>query len=94
VQDFNSFYEFDSWNGVKFKDFCDGAIMIASFKEIVPIHIIKDWVTTKQDLDEVKSVLLPADAKNIHTQQDLYNYIAPEDNRFAIKSFHQLHKFW
>jgi hypothetical protein len=94
VQDFNSFYEFDSWNGVKFKDFCDGAIMIASFKEIVPIHIIKDWVITQQDLDEVKSVLQPADAKNIHTQQDLYNYISPEENRTAIKSFHQLPKFW
>jgi len=94
VKDFNSFYEFDSWNGVKFKDFCDGAIMIASFKGIEPIHIIKDWVTSQQDLNEVKSVLMPADAENIHTQQDFYNYIAPQENRTAIKLFHQLPKFW
>ena len=94
VKDYNSFYEFDSWNGVKLKDFCDGIIMIASFKDIEPIHLIKDWVTTQQDLDEVKSVLPLADANNIHTQQDLYNYISPEDNRKAIKSFHNLQKFW
>ena len=87
VKDFNSFYEFDSWNGIKIKDFCNGAIMIASFKDIVPVHLIKDWVTSQQDLDEVKSVTIPAETKNILAQQDFYNYIAPEDNGTAIKSF-------
>jgi len=94
VRDFNSFYAFDSWNGVRLKDFCDGAVMIAPFNEIEPIHIIKDWATTQQDLDEVKSVLPLADAKNIHTQQDLYKYMSPEDDRTQIKSIHRLPKFW
>ncbi len=94
IKDFNSFYEFDSWKGVKFKDFCDAAIMLASFSKIEPVHIIKDWVTTKQDLDEVKNVLPENDAKNITTKEELYNYIAPENDLNAIRSIHQLHKFW
>lgn len=94
VKDYNSFYAFDKFNGIKLKDFCDGAIMLAPFDKIEPVRVISNWVTNQKELDEVKNILPNADAKQIITFQDLMNYIAPTKGQEAIKKPHDLKKIW
>ena len=94
LKDYNSFYAFDTWSGIKLKNFCDGAIMLASFDKIEPINIIPDWVTTQQELEEVKKIMPEEDAKQIRTIQDFMNYINPAENQEQIKGLHSLNKFW
>lgn len=94
TKDYNSFYEFDKWGGLKLKDFCDGAIMLQSFEKIEPVHSINDWVTTEEELSEVKSVLPENHASRIKTIPDLINYINPNSGINEIRKFHALKKFW
>ncbi len=93
LKDYNSFYAFDSWRGVKLSDFCDGVIMIASFESIKPVHIIKDWVVDEKQLQELKDILPQRDANQINTINDLYRYIDPEASLNSIKAIHNLKKF-
>jgi len=94
LKDYNSFYDFDKWSGLRLKDFCDGCIMLESFEKIEPIHFIKDWVTSEEDLDEVKNILPEEDAKKIKTIQDLIDYINPNVDINGVNEFHALKKFW
>lgn len=94
IKDYNSFYAFDRFNGIKLKSFCDGAIMLASFDKIEPVDVITDWVTNQKELDEVKNILPDGDAMQIKTIQDLMNYINPVANQEEIRKFHSLKKFW
>jgi hypothetical protein len=94
IKDYSSFYEFDKWGGVKLKDFCDGCIMLQSFDKIEPAHFIKDWVTTQEDLNEVKNTLPEVDAKKIKTIADLMNYINPNLDIDGVKKYHNMKKFW
>lgn len=94
LKDHNSFYAFDKFNGIKLKDFCDGAIMLASFDKIRPVNTIPDWVTNQKELDEVKSILPDEDAKHIKTIKDLTDYINPTINQKEIIEFHNIKKFW
>ena len=94
LKDYNSFYAFDKWNGVKLKDFCDGSIMLASFDKIEPANVIPDWVTTEEELENVKKSLPDNNVKQIKTIQDLMKYINPEANQKEIKEFHTLKKIW
>lgn len=94
IKDYNSFYEFDKWGGVKLKDFCDGCIMLESFDKIEPVHFINDWVTNEEELNEVKNVLPEEDARKIKTVQDLINYINPNLDMRGIRKYHDLKKFW
>lgn len=94
LKDYNSFYAFDEFSGIKLKWFCDGAIMLTSFDKIEPVNVIPDWVTTAEELKEVKTVLPEEDAKQIKVTADLMKYINPEANRTEVKKFHSLKKFW
>jgi hypothetical protein len=94
LKDYNSFYEFDKWGGVKLKDFCDGCIMLNSFDKIEPVHVINDWVTTEEEVSQVKKVLPDEVAKQIRSIRDLIDYINPNSNVGVIKKFHNLKKFW
>lgn len=94
VKDYNSFYAFDKFNGVKLKDFCDGCIMLNSFDKIEPVNFIHDWVTTEEELNQVKQVLPDNDAKQIRTIQDLINYINPSANQEEIRKLHRIKMFW
>jgi hypothetical protein len=94
LRDYSSFYAFDTWGGVAFKDFCDGAIMHTPFDKIEPVHIIPDWVTTNEEVDEVKSLLPDADAAKIKTPQDIIKYINAAGDTSAVWHFHDLKKFW
>ena len=94
LRDYDSFYAFDKLNGIKFKDFCDGAIMLAPFDEIEPVDIIKDWVTTQKELNEVKNILPDKDAREINTIDGLMNFINPALDQNEIREIHQLKKFW
>ncbi|MBL0358862.1 MAG: hypothetical protein IPP72_19235 [Chitinophagaceae bacterium] len=94
IKDYNSFYAFDQWNGLKLKNFFDGCIMLTSFDKIDPVNIIPDWVTTTEELEDVKKVLPDEDSKQIKTIQDLMIYINPNTNQEQIKELHSLQKFW
>jgi hypothetical protein len=94
LRDYSSFYAFDTWGGVAFKDFCNGVIMLTSFDKIEPVHIIPDWVTTNEEVDEVKSLLPDADAAKIKTPQDIIKYINAAGDTSAVWHFHDLKKFW
>jgi hypothetical protein len=94
VKDYNSFYAFDRINGVKFKDFCDGMIMLAPFDKIEPVEVIPDWVTTEKELVEVKGVLPEEDAKQIKTIQDVMDYINPNADLKELRELHSLKRFW
>lgn len=94
IKDYNSFYAFDKLNGVALKDFCDGFIMLHSFDKIEPVHFIHDWLTTEEELNQVKQVLPDNDAKQIKTIQDMINYINPTSNFEGIKTFHSMKQFW
>jgi hypothetical protein len=93
-RDYNSFYAFDKWGGVKLKDFCDGCIMLESFDKTESVQFISDWVTTEEELNEVKNILVEEDAKRITTIQDLIKYLNPNGGINDIKKFHDLKKFW
>jgi len=94
LKDYNSFYAFDRWNGVKLKNFCDGCIMLNSFDKIEPVDVIPDWVTTNEELDEVKRILPEEDSKQIKTIRDLMNYINPSANQKNTKDLNSLKRFW
>ncbi|HCW09088.1 MAG TPA: hypothetical protein DGG95_17155 [Cytophagales bacterium] len=94
LKDHDSFYAFDTFSGVALKDMFDGCIMPAAFDQIVPVDVIDDWVTTNQELNEVKNVLPENVALQINSIQDLIDYINPAANRQAMLEFHQLKKFW
>jgi hypothetical protein len=94
LKDYNSFYAFDTWGGIKFKNFCDGIIMLNSFDKIEPIKFITDWVTTEGELNEVKNVLPEEDAKQIKSIPDLINYINPTVDMNGVRQFHDLNVFW
>jgi hypothetical protein len=94
IKDFNSFYAFDTWSGIKLKDFCDGIIMLNAFDKIEPVNIISDWVTTNEELNEVKKKLPEEDARQIRSIPDFINYINPAGDINAVKAFHNLEKFW
>lgn len=94
IRDYNSFYAFDKWGGVKLKDFCDGCIMLESFDKIEPVHFIKDWVTTDEELNEVKNSLTEGNTKNIETITDLINYLNPNAAIKDMRQLHALKKFW
>ena len=93
-KDYDSFYAFDKFNGIKLKDFCDGAIMITSFDKIEPVKVIPDWAVTPKELEDIKKILPEEDAKQIKTIQDLISYIDPTSYQKEIKKFHSLNKFW
>ncbi len=94
LKDYNSFYAFDTWSGINFKNFCDGIIMLTSFDKIEPIKFITDWVTTEEELNEIKNVLPLEDAKQIKSIPDLINYINPAIDINGIRKLHDLNKFW
>jgi hypothetical protein len=94
IRDYNSFYEFDSWRGVKLSDFCDGVIMTASFDSIRTVHAIKDWVVDEKELQEVKDKLPESDASQIKTINDLYRYIDTGASINSIKMMHDLKPFY
>jgi hypothetical protein len=94
IKDYNSFYAFDKWGGVELKDFCDGCIMLESFDKTEPVHFVNDWVTTEEELNEVKNSLTEEDAKNIKTITDLINYLNPDAAIKNMRQFHDLKKFW
>ena len=94
LKDYNSFYAFDTWSGIKLKQFCDGVIMLNSFDEIEPVAIIPDWIPTEKELNEVKEILPLEDAKQINSVRDLLNYINPSNDINVVKEFHDLSKFW
>lgn len=94
LKDYNSLYAFDTWSGIKFKNFCDGIIMLNSFDKIEPIKFITDWVTTEEELSEVKKVLPEEDAKKIKSISDLINYINPTGDINGIREFHDIKRFW
>jgi len=94
IRDYNSFYEFDSWRGVKLRDFCDGVIVTASFDSIRPVHAIKDWVVDEKELREVKDMMPESDAIQIKTINDLYRYIDTGASINSIKMMHDLKPFY
>ena len=94
LKDYNSFYAFDTWSGIKLKDFCDGIIMLNSFDKIEPVKFITDWITTEEELNEVKNVLPVEDARQIKSILDLINYINPTVDINGVREFHNLNKFW
>lgn len=94
IKDYNSFYAFDTWGGIKFKNFCDGIIMLNSFNKIEPIKFIPDWVTTEEELNEVKKVLPEEDAKQIKSIPDFINYLNPTSNINGMRRIHNINKFW
>lgn len=94
LKDYNSFYAFDTWGGIKLKNFCDGIIMLNSFDQIEPVNFITDWVTTDEELIQVKNVLREEDSKQIKSIPDLINYINPTVNINGIREFHKLKVFW
>jgi hypothetical protein len=59
LQDNYSYYSFDHWGAIRLKDYCDGYIVLCSFKEARPVHPIKEWVNTKEDFAEVKNRMRP-----------------------------------
>lgn len=89
VRDFDSFYEFDSWQGVPLSSFCDGVIMTTSFDSVRTVRIIPDWVVGEEELNEVKAVLPEKDAGPIHTINDFYRYLDTQKNLDRIKWMHQ-----
>lgn len=94
LKDYNSFYAFDTWGGTRLRDFCDGVIMLESFDKIQPVSIINDWVTTEADVAGVKISLPEEEAKRIKTPADFMNYLNPETDMRAMRSYHELKKFW
>lgn len=94
IKDYNSYYCFDSWAGICLSEFCDGLIMIESFDTIEPVRVIPDWITSEQDLNEVKSTLPENEAKDIHSIQDLIDYIGSNSDLNDFNKQHQLTKFW
>ena len=94
LKDYNSFYAFDKGNGIKLKDFCDGCIMLNSFDKFEPVHIINDWVTTEEELNEVKQILPDENAKQIKTIPNLIDYIKPNQDVAVVKELHRINKFW
>lgn len=94
LKDYNSFYAFDNWGGIKLKNFCDGAIMLESFDKTQPVSIITDWVLTEADVAAVKNQLPEEVAKKLKTPADFMNFINPDTNIRAMRSIHELKKFW
>lgn len=94
LKDYNSCYALDKWRGVKLKDFCDGCIMLQSFDKIEPVHLITDWVTTSEELNEVRSILPEEDAKKINTVNDLFDYFNPYGDINGVRKSHAPKKFW
>lgn len=68
--------------------------MLNSFDKIEPVNFIHDWVTTEEELNQVKQVLPDNDAKQIRTIQDLINYINPSANQEEIRKLHRIKMFW
>jgi uncharacterized protein (DUF1499 family) len=68
--------------------------MLNSFDKIEPIKFITDWVTTEEELNEVKKVLPEEDAKQINSISDLINYINPTGDINGIREFHNIKRFW
>ena len=68
--------------------------MLNSFDKIEPIKFITDWVTTEEELNEVKNVLPEEDAKQIKSISDLINYINPTVDINGVRGFHNLKIFW
>ncbi len=83
--DTHSYYSTDRWRGIKLREMSDGYIMLCSNAEMEPVNLIRDWVTTDAELEEVKSVIPAEDAARIHDIPGLLNYIAADTNRSQIK---------
>jgi len=94
MKDHNSFYAFDTWGGIKLRNFCDGIIMLESFDKTEPVSLIRDWVTSQEETEEVKKILPETVSKNIKSPAELMQYISPENNFRELQALHQIKKFW
>ncbi len=94
LKDHNSFYAFDTWGGTKLRHFCDGIIMLESFDKTEPVSLIRDWVTSQEETEEVKKILPESVSKDIKSPAELMHYINPENNTRELQALHQIKKFW
>lgn len=94
IRDYDSFYAFDRFNGLPLREFTDACIMHTAFDKIEPIHAIEDWVTTPEEMNQVKQVLPVADTAGIRTPADMMRHLSPEGDINGMRQFHKQKKFW
>jgi hypothetical protein len=89
IKDNYSYYSFDYFGGVQLQDFCDGYIMLCSFAEIKPVHPIEDWITSEKELNEIKNILPPEEAKRI---KDIPSFLKQLEQRITgyMQMYHQV----
>jgi hypothetical protein len=87
LEDNYTYYSFDHWGPIQLKDYCDGYIVLCSFKEARPVHPIKDWLTTQEDLAEVKASLTPERAVRFDSVSTLQTMLE-EDIAKTVRFLH------
>ena len=91
LKDQYSYYSLDHFKGIKLKEFCDGYIVVCSFIEAEPVRPIKQWVTTKAEMDEIKERLIPEDADKIK-DIDVFLRQLESDIPATVRSIHNVDK--
>ncbi len=91
LKDNYSYYSIDRLSGLKLKDLCDGYIMLCSFEEIKPVHPIQDWITSEEELNQIKKIIPPEQAEQI---KDIPSFMQQLDQRITeyIQMYHQIGK--
>jgi len=68
--------------------------MLESFDKTEPVSLIRDWVTSQEETEEVKKILPETVSKDIKSPAELMQYISPENNTRELQALHQIKKFW
>ena len=89
LEDNYSYYSTDYWGPIRVKDYCDGYAVLCSFAEAQPVHPIKDWIRTKEELDEVRAILTLEMAERETTIPDFLRGLE-EDVPKTIKYLHRV----
>lgn len=91
LEDNYSYYSFDRWGALKLKDFCDGYVVLCSFEEAEPVSPIKDWITSSDELEEVKVRMTPERAAGFHDIPGFLDFLE-RDIPQTIRSIHDVDK--
>jgi hypothetical protein len=91
LKDNYSYYSVDHWGGIRLMDFCDGYIVPCSFEEAEPVTAIESWITSQDELEEVKNTLLPSHADRIQNISDFLKSL-DGDKTDIFKSQHNMNK--
>jgi hypothetical protein len=89
LEDNYSYYSTDHWGPIRVKDYCDGYAVLCSFAEAQPVHPIKDWIRTKEELDEIRAILTPEMAARETSIPDFLRGLE-EDIPKTIKYLHKV----